>query len=112
MIMKALFVYVNTTLRLSYPIGLTNLATYIKSIGHEVVVFDTTFYKNNIQPDRENIREKIGMYKPVANPIERAYLNSDLIADLINKVCEFKPDIIGFSVMSSEFYFAVKISRR
>lgn len=109
--MKVLFVYVNTTLRSSYPIGLTNLATYIKSIGHEVMVFDSTFYKNNIQPDRENIREKIGMYKSIANPVERTYLNSDLITDLINKVREFKPDIIGFSVMSSEFYFAVKISR-
>ena len=110
--MKVLLVYVNTTLRASYPIGLTNLASYIKSLGHEVEIFDTTFYQTFLRQDRENIREKIGIYKPVVNPVERVYKNDDLMVDIIRKISEFKPDIIGFSVLSSEFYFAISISRK
>ncbi len=110
--MKVFFVYVNPTTRAAFPIGLANLATYIESLGHEVEVFDTTFYKDFSLQDRENIREKIGLYKNVTNPVERVYLDSDLKTDLINRIGEFRPDIIGFSVMSSGFYFAVKVSRK
>lgn len=109
--MKTLFVYVNPTARAAFPIGLANLATYIKSLGHEVEVFDTTFYKGCSLEDRESIREKIGMYKRVSNPVERVYINSDLKKDLIRKIGEFKPGIIGFSVLSPGFYIAVNLSR-
>ena len=109
--MKVLFIYMNPTLRAAFPIGLANLATYIKSLGHEVEVFDTTFYKDFLSQDRENIREKIGLYKHVANPVERVYIDSDLKTDLKKKIGGFKPDIIGFSVLSSGFYFAVNLSR-
>lgn len=110
--MKVLFVYVNPTSRAAFPIGLANLATYIESLGHDVEVFDTTFYKDFSLQNRENIREKIGLYKHVNNPVERVYVDSDLTTDIINRIREFKPDIIGFSVMSSGFYFAVKVSRK
>ncbi len=110
--MKILFVYVNTGMRASYPIGLTNLASYIKSLGHEVEIFDSTFYKQFLQLKRDGIREKIGMYKSVVNPVERFYIDSDLVSDLFKKISSFKPDIVGFSVLSAQFYFTINLSRK
>jgi len=110
--MKVLFVYMNTGSRSSFPIGLANLATYVKSAGHQVEVFDTTFYKQFLKEDRSAIREKIRIYKPVENPITKVYTDSDLIGDLFKKIESFQPDLIGFSILSAHFYFSVNISRK
>ncbi len=112
--MKILFIYLNTGSRGSYPIGLTNLATYIKSQGHDVEIFDTTFYQQFTEKGRDNIRVKVGIYKPVDNPVTTVYQESDLNIDLLQKIEEFRPDIIGFSILSlfgrNPYWFSYKIS--
>ncbi|HDH00229.1 MAG TPA: hypothetical protein ENG80_00260, partial [Nitrospirae bacterium] len=110
--MKILFIYLNTGNRGSYPIGLTNLATYIKSQGHDVEIFDTTFYKQFTEEGRDNIRVKVGIYKPVDNPMPTVYNESDLNTDLLQKIEEFRPDIIGFSILSAQFYFSLGMSAK
>ncbi|MBU0630385.1 MAG: B12-binding domain-containing radical SAM protein [Candidatus Margulisbacteria bacterium] len=110
--MKLLFVYMNATMRGSFPIGLTNLASYLKSLGHEIEIFDTTFYRQYTEKNRNKVGEKFGLYKPIENPVVFEYLDSDAEADLHNKIRESKPDLIGFSILSANYYHAIKWSRK
>jgi anaerobic magnesium-protoporphyrin IX monomethyl ester cyclase len=110
--MRLLLVYVNTAMRASYPIGLTNLAGYIKAKGHNVEIFDTTFYSQFLEKNRNKVGEKFGLYKPIENPITIKYIDSDATADLLKMIKEFSPDIVGFSTLSATYLLAVEMSRK
>lgn len=109
--MKVVLVYFNTASRGAFPLGLSSLATYIAGEGHEVEVFDTTFYKNFYEQKRDHNREKFGFYKKIENPVTIDYLASDLAEDLFEKIKDFKPDIIGLSILSAHYYFSLDISK-
>lgn len=109
--MKVLFVYFSTAARTAYPLGLSVLANYTKGRGHTVEVFDTTFYKEFIGSKRDILREKLGFYKKVKNPVEIKYLESSLTDDLKKKIEEFSPDIIGFSILSVHYKYSLSIAR-
>lgn len=110
--MKLLLVYMNTTMRGSYPIGLTNLASYLKSLGHEIKIFDTTFYNEYLERNRNKIGEKFGLYKPIENPVKLDFSDSDVASDLLKEIGEFNPDMVGFSILSANYYHAIKMSRK
>jgi len=109
--MKVLMIYFNTAARASFPLGLTSLVNYIKNEGHHVEIFDTSFYKEFFKYKRENVREKFGFYKKIANPIEIKYIESTIKKDLKHKIDNFKPDIIGLSILSAHFMFSLTISK-
>jgi anaerobic magnesium-protoporphyrin IX monomethyl ester cyclase len=110
--MKILFVYLNTTMRGSYPIGLTNLATYVKSLGHTVQVFDSTFFRQFLSKNRNIVGEKFGLYKPVENPVALTYEDADVEASLFQRISEFRPDIIGFSTLSAQYNLGISLARK
>lgn len=108
--MKVLFVYMNTAGRGSFPIGLLNLSGYLEMLGHEVKIFDTTFYKEFVSERRECKKQNYGFYKPIKNPIPIVYKDMTLFDDLDNLVRQYSPDIIGFSILSCHFYPAVEMA--
>jgi len=110
--MKVLFVYMNTASRGAFPIGLTNLASYLEVLGHEIRIFDTTFYKEFSPRKREVTKKDYGFYKPVENPAPGKHIGTDLFSDLNSLVAQLRPDIIGFSILSSHFYAAVELADR
>ena len=91
--------------------GLSSLASYISREGHEIEVFDTTFYNEFSKNKRDHNREKFGFYKKIDNPITIDYRSNSLTEDLIKQIRKFNPDIIGFSILSAHYYFSLKISR-
>ena len=109
--MKVLLIYFNTAARASFPLGLSVLANYIKGKGHTVEVFDTTFYKEFIKNKRDNLREKFGFYKPVENPVGVTYNEEPVEEGLKKKIEDFRPDIVGLSILSAHFHFSRSISR-
>jgi radical SAM superfamily enzyme YgiQ (UPF0313 family) len=109
--MKVLLVYFNTAARASFPLGLSTLANYIKGKGYTVEVFDTTFYKEFLANKRDILREEFGFYKKVGNPVEIKYFDAPLTDDLKKKIDDFRPDIIGLSILSAHFRFSRTISR-
>ena len=108
--MKALLIYINTASRASFPLGISCLAGYVKNKGHEVEIFDTTFYKEFLRKKRDHFREKVGFYKKVDNPVEARYIETSLFSDLKAKISDFKPDIVGVSILSAHFKFSLEIS--
>lgn len=109
--MRVLMIYFNTAARASFPLGLSTLANYIKGKGHDVEIFDTTFYKEFAKNKRDNIREKFGFYKKIQNPIEIKYQESSITDDLKKKIDEFRPGIIGFSILSAQFQYSMTIAK-
>ncbi len=109
--MKVLLVYFNTASRGAFPLGVASLATYLVREGHEVKVFDTTFYKGFYEQKRDHTREKFGFYKKIDNPVTLDYLTSDLTDDLVEQIRNSKPDIIGLSILSAHYHFSLEISQ-
>jgi radical SAM superfamily enzyme YgiQ (UPF0313 family) len=109
--MRVLLIYFNTAARASFPLGLTSLSNYIVQKGHAVEIFDTTFYKEFAANKRDNVREKLGYYKKIENVPKIEYLESSLKGDLMEKIEEFQPNIVGLSILSAHFHYSMTISR-
>lgn len=102
--MKVLLVYVNYISEGYLPIGLASIAAVIKKEGHKVDLFDTSFYKTNRTTDRE-IREKYLEFKKVnlENQGFGKKGEDEIYKDWMDKLKNFKPDLIAFSATSTEF---------
>ena len=80
------------------PVNLTCLESYVKKSGHEVRVFDTSFYKDMLS---EGLTKKSisGSYQSVDySHVGIKIKNSSSSLDLLKLIEDYKPDLIGFSV--------------
>lgn len=110
--MRVLLIYVNGAGRRFFPIGLSTLIPFLKQRGHDVNIFDTTFYREALVEDPVKKRESIGIYKPVKNFIPIEYNKAPLLTDFKEKVKKFKPGLIGISCGSSvQYSWAIKIAK-
>ena len=91
-------VYCNTPQDNTVPVGITQVINCLIQAGHEVDLFDTTFYEQGFQSSAEKRRDAL-QYRPC----NYTYEPSDLHADFINKVEEFDPAMIGFSVIEPTY---------
>ncbi len=92
--------------------GLGTLSAVLKKYGHDVKIFNNTFYPDKRQEDQNKFRSDIGMTKTIDN-LEQ-YLpdnDSDLKNDLINLINDYKPDIIGISIFELVFKISIIITR-
>ena len=113
-VMKVLFVYPNNFLTTCTPLGLAYMSAVLKKNGVEVDIFDATFYNTG---EAQNIKkEKLGQaglndYSFFDDIIKD---DASLDGDYLNKIEEFKPDLIGFSVVEEAWGLAhrlLKVSR-
>ena len=110
--MKILFLFLNRYLANGIPTGISTLGSVLKSAGHQVEVFDTTFIKTE---KHSRSARKIAQYKPTTHTLE------DLVADdpvqtveeaFRRKLYDFEPDILCLSVMTGFFDKAVDLLSR
>src|SRR3989344_5244166 len=96
---KILFIYPNTMMATLVPIHLSQISACLKEKGFEVELFDTTFYKT----EKESIEQKrvdLLQIKPFNFSDKGITLNeNDPGEDLRKKVSEFKPDLIGITMV-------------
>ncbi|MFA5158939.1 MAG: radical SAM protein [Candidatus Omnitrophota bacterium] len=103
--MRVLFVYPNNMGYTRIPPGISILVSILKKNGHEVKVFDTSFYKLFSEND-DDIRTK-------THQVRFADLNQygvtyqaasvqDVLADCTRVIKGFNPDLIAFSVMTED----------
>jgi anaerobic magnesium-protoporphyrin IX monomethyl ester cyclase len=102
--MKILMVYCNTPLDNTVPIGITQIISCLTLAGHNVELFDTTFYNQGFMASQE-LRMKALHFKP----IKLRTLSNNLLDDFKKKVNIFNPDIIGFSVLEVTFLLFKKL---
>lgn len=99
--MKLLLVFLNNEYRPMVPVNLTALEGFVKRHGHEVKVFDTSFYADvlNVENTKRNI--EAGSYFGVDYSRYGISIKEEASsADLVEMVGDFKPDLIGFGVYS------------
>jgi len=103
--MKILMVYCNSTLENALPINISQLTACLKKAGFEVDLFDTTFYKWGLTSSQENRIDSLQI-RPF--PLDQ-FNKGDVYGDFIQKINDFKPDLIGSSVIEPTFLFAMRL---
>ena len=103
---KILLIYPNTMMATLVPIHLSQLSACLKEKGFEVGLFDTTFYKTEEQ-SIEQKRVDLLQLKPFNLSDSGIILNeNDAGDDLRKKVSEFKPDLIGITLVEDTWGLA------
>jgi anaerobic magnesium-protoporphyrin IX monomethyl ester cyclase len=100
--LRFLMVYPNSTGNTKVPLGIIYILTLLKQAGHEVRLFDMTFYGVELNKHDIHIRGKFLNFKPIdVEPYGVTYKHvtmSQVEKDLIKEIESFKPDLIGLSI--------------
>lgn len=111
--MKVLFLYPNKVMVTRVPLGICHLSSYLKSNGHDVKVYDTTFIKcGNVQNDEELRAASLQVINSDFRQYELIERKSDAHAEFEKEVDSFKPDVIAMSVVDPNYNFGVELLRR
>jgi len=116
--MKVLFVFPNLDCGGYKPYGLTMLINIARQAGHEVRLFDTSFY--DTQGLSENKRYKglteAGDELLDLKPVNLSEYNivknkKNVLLELRKALQDFQPQLVGFSVLSVEWLLVKKLLR-
>ena len=98
MVKKILIVYPNTMMATLLPVGISSLAAVLKQAGHDVELFDTTFYQTeNLSFEKK--KEWLLQVKPFEFTAPFKGDAEQMYQDFKSMVNDYKPDIIGVSVV-------------
>ena len=106
---KVLFIYPNTEMATLIPINLSLLAPCLKKAGFEVDLFDTTYYKWE-EINFEQKKVDLLQLKPFSYEEKGVYYkDTDMYEDLAKKVSEYKPDLIGITLVEDTFELGISL---
>lgn len=109
--MKILFVWPNKDEFGFKPISLSLLSAILKREGHSVDLLDTTSIDFGFK-DNTEVRTKLRIFKKVDfSKFDVAKKKINFEQELIKKLEEFQPDILGVSALSDEIYVGFEVSR-
>lgn len=94
--MKVLFVYPHTLGHGDIPIALTVLSAVLRKAGHDVKVFDCSFYASDKYV--QSMKELYGMVRSAPNPpVEAPPAKGieELRGEIVAFVKDYKPDLVG-----------------
>ena len=95
-------IYPNSTGNTRVPLGVTYLLTILREQGHEVRLFDMTFYGVDFDKHHVHMREKNLNFSPLNLSLYGVtYKKStmdDVKEDLIEEIRHFEPDVVGISI--------------
>lgn len=107
--MRVLFIWPNKDQFGFKPISISLLSAILKREGHKVDLFDTTFIDLGSK-DNTQVRSRLKIFKDIdLSEYDLSKKKLSLRRELLKKLNEFKPDIVGLSVLSDEIYTAFNI---
>ena len=95
---KVLFIYPNTFGMNMLPPAIAMFSSILKKHGHEIQIFDTTYYSLDYGMDSDGSKmERLNVvpYKMEEKGIKKK--NSDWKKDLNDQIDSFKPDLLAIS---------------
>jgi radical SAM superfamily enzyme YgiQ (UPF0313 family) len=108
--MKILFVRPNRDTFGYKPVGISLLSALCKQAGHEVRLFDTTFYDTGVE-EYSLYASKINKYKPVDfSAYDLRKVKGDLKAEVFAVMQDFSPDVCAFSLTSDDRFLAQELA--
>lgn len=100
--MKFLMIYPNNTGASRVPLGIIYLLTILREQGHEVRLFDMTFYGVNVENNYVDVRSKnLNFQRIDLASYGVTYKQStmeEVQNDLIEEVEQFRPDVVGVTI--------------
>lgn len=106
---RVLLVLANSFMDNLIPLGISLLSASLKNAGHEVKLFDTTFYKTREITGDEVRVETLQVKSTNLADFGIFPKKSDIIEDFIKLINEFKPDLIGVSVVESTYSIGLEL---
>jgi len=101
--MKFLMIYPNNTGTSRVPLGITYLLTILKERGHDVRLFDMTFYGIDVDKHYVNMKARNLNFRGLdLSPYGVVYQKStidEVKNDLIKEIEQFKPEVVGISIL-------------
>lgn len=108
--MRILLGYCNIPFECELPVSICQISACLKAAGHQVDLFETTFYKiENVNTPLNYLVDTLQL--PSAFLKNERPVNSDLVEDFRAKVAAFNPDIIGFTVVEASVGIMEKLLR-
>lgn len=113
--MKVLLVYPNDAMNL-IPANISVLSAHLKVAGHEVKLYDTSFFNASKFDDTpDEVREKLGQVLPVdLKPygVERKKITiEELKEDFRKFVLDYNPGLIGFSTLEMTYPQGLELAK-
>lgn len=109
---KVLLIYANGFMDNLVPVGVSLLSSCLKNKDHEVKLFDTTFYRTEEGAIRNEARVKtLQVKKTDLSKYGVKEKDTDILEDFKKMVREFKPELIGFSVVEPTYPLALNLLR-
>lgn len=112
--MKVMLVYPNDRMDSLIGIGLPLLSAHLKQKGHDVKLFDTTFF-NTGKETGDSFRESLGQVTPVNlekyGAIRENVSMNKLVNILRKEIMDYKPELIGFSSLEVNYDQALGLVR-
>ncbi|MFQ5713575.1 MAG: B12-binding domain-containing radical SAM protein [Candidatus Scalinduaceae bacterium] len=106
---KVLLVYANSMMDNLIPLSVSYLIACLKEKGIQVRLFDTTFYKT-AEKSSDDERAEMLQVKPVdMSEYGINYKTTNMLADFRDLVIEYRPQLIGFSVVEPTYTIAYNL---
>lgn len=110
--MRILFIYPNAMASTLVPINLSLLPVCLEEKGFEVDLFDTTFYKTE-EISFEQKRVELLQIKPFDFADKGiSFKKTDVYEDFVQKVSDFKPDLIAITIVEDTWDLAQSLLSR
>lgn len=109
---KVLLVYPNLTLVSLLPNNIALLSACLKKEGFDVRVFDTTLYRTNESPTNDEMRvERMQVRRFNMKEAGVELKKADVYREFAGLVNEYKPDLIGVSVVDNTLELGINLIR-
>ncbi len=109
---KVMLIHANSTLDTLIPPNLAIMSAVLKQAGHQVKLFDTTFYKTRESTGDDarvrTLQVKETRFEDVGVELNR----TDMYEDFLCCVKEYQPDIVGLSAVSLTYPFGIEFLRK
>jgi len=106
---KVLLVHANTSMDTLIPPALATLSACLKKAGNDVKLFDTTFYNTRgFTGDDARVRT-LQVKETKFSDLGIHFNDTDMVLDIIKMVEEYKPDLIGVSVVEVTFNMSMDL---
>ena len=110
---RVLLVYANSFMDTLFPVSISSIAGALRNIGVHTECFDTTFYPDYVEgKEASSDQKKAENLQVISVNYEEVGIiprTTDVFQDFRKQVEDFKPDLIGVSVVEPTFLLGVRL---
>lgn len=106
---NVLLAYANSSMDNLIPLGTSLLSACLKEAGHNVKLFDTTFYKTKEETGDDARVKTLQVKKTDLSEFGISPKKTDMKEDFKKVIKDFRPDLIGVSVIETTYNIGLNL---